>query len=289
MPRGWTSFWEACKRQAVESHRRASRFTLLLLASAWLIGACLGWGQAVYGQQGNAERAAPGLKGLPEVSVQIGGAQGDGGSLIQVMVLFTLLTLAPSILIMMTPFTRIIIVLSLLRNAMGTQQAPPNNVLIGMALFLSFFIMSPTLNKINTDAVKPYMDGQLGYDAAMDRAQAPLSGFMRAQTRPGDMALFVDMAKLDKDNMKVSEIPMHVLVPAFMTSELKSAFQIGFVIYLPFLVIDMVVSAILMSMGMLMLPPVLVSLPFKLLMFVLSDGWNLIFGSLVKSYKAAAL
>ncbi|MCC7477664.1 flagellar type III secretion system pore protein FliP [bacterium] len=224
------------------------------------------------------------MTSLPQMEVRIGGGQGDSASLIQIMLLFTLLTLAPSIVVMATPFTRIIIVLSLLRNAMGTQQAPPNNVLVGLALFLSLFVMAPVLDKINQDALKPLANETITTDVALQRAQDPLKTWMLLQTRDKDLLLFGDMAKIQAGT-KRREYPMHVVIPAFMISELKSAFQIGFVIYLPFLVIDMVVSAILMSMGMLMLPPVLVSLPFKLLMFVLSDGWNLIFGSLVNSFK----
>ncbi|MBN2082146.1 flagellar type III secretion system pore protein FliP [bacterium] len=201
------------------------------------------------------------------------------------MLLFTLVTLAPSIIVMVTPFTRIVIILGLLRNAMGTQQTPPNTVLIGLALFLSLFVMMPVLNHINTNALQPYMAEEIGYDEAITAAQAPLRDFMTRQTRDNDLALFVSLAKIDADEITVKEVPMHVLIPAFMISELKTAFQIGFVIYLPFLVVDMVVASILMSMGMLMLPPILISLPFKLLMFVLSDGWNLVFGSIVRSFK----
>jgi len=235
-------------------------------------------------QTGSSANPGPGLS-LPEVSLQVGSSGGDSASIIQLMLLFTLLTLAPSIIVMLTPFTRIIIVLSLLRNALGTQQSPPNTVLIGLALFLSLFVMMPVLGKINDAAIKPYSAGQIGSGEALAAAQAPLRSFMLAQTRDKDLALFVNLAKLDMDKTTVENVPFHVVVPAFMISELKSAFQIGFVIYLPFLVVDMVVSSVLMSMGMLMLPPVLISLPFKLLMFILSDGWNLIFSSLVRSFR----
>ena len=222
---------------------------------------------------------------LPEVELKIGGGDGDAAGLIQIMLLFTLITLAPSILVMMTPFLRIVIVLGLLRNAMGTQQTPPNTVLIGLALFLALFIMMPVIKTVNDTAIQPYLNDEIGYAEALGNAQQPLRTFMLAQTRDKDLALFANMAKLDVETITVANIPMHVVIPAFMISELKSAFQIGFVVYLPFLVVDMVVSSILMSMGMLMLPPVLISLPFKLLMFILSDGWNLIFGSLVRSFK----
>jgi flagellar biosynthetic protein FliP len=279
-----------------DSHRRAAQATLvvLLLASAYAWHSA--WAQAPDGPANTGVGATAKPAGpakdvlplqLPELKLQVGGKGGDGdaASLIQVMVLFTLLTLAPSIIIMMTPFTRIIIVLGLLRNALGTQQSPPNSVLVGLALFLSLFIMMPVLQQLDTSAVQPYLKQQIGSTEALARGQAPLRKFMLAQTRDKDLALFVEMAKLDVDKVKLDDVPLHVVIPAFMISELKTAFQLGFVIYLPFLVVDMVVASILMSMGMLMLPPVLISLPFKLLMFVLSDGWNLIFGSLVNSFK----
>lgn len=255
------------------AHRRSSLAALLAIA----VGIC------VSGYEAAAQTA--GGSALPQVSLQVGGANGDAAGFLKIMLLFTLLSLAPSLIIMLTPFTRIIIVLSLLRNALGTQQAPPNTVLVGLALFLSLFIMMPVLGKINDTAVKPYNSGQLSAAQALEAAQNPLRGFMLAQTRDKDLALFASLAKLDPAKVEIAKVPLHVLAPAFMISELKSAFQIGFVIYLPFLVVDMVVSSVLMSMGMLMLPPVLISLPFKLLMFVLSDGWNLIFGSLVRSFR----
>jgi len=266
------SRWLALLRS---SHRRASAAAGVALALAMLCA----WGVAM------AQNAPANPAALPRVSLSVGGGEGDAATLIQIMLLFTLITLAPSIVVMVTPFTRIVIVLGLLRNALGTQQSPPNTVLVGLALFLSLFVMMPVLNKINANAVQPYMHEQIGYADALNRAQGPLRSFMLNQTRDKDLALFVGMAKLDVAKTKLSEVPLTVLIPAFMISELKSAFQIGFVIYLPFLVVDMVVSSILMSMGMLMLPPVLISLPFKLLMFILSDGWNLIFGSLVRSFR----
>jgi flagellar biosynthetic protein FliP len=278
------------------SHRRSAQATLVV----FLLGSAYAWHSA-WAQAGGAGGGAPAAAAkpaaggadtlslkLPDVKLEVGGGKngsGDAGSLIQVMVLFTLLTLAPSIVIMMTPFTRIVIVLGLLRNALGTQQSPPNSVLVGLALFLSLFVMMPVLTKINTDALQPYLNQQLSTSDALARGQAPLRKFMLAQTRDKDLALFVEMAKLDVDKVKLDDVPLHVVIPAFMISELKTAFQLGFVIYLPFLVVDMVVASILMSMGMLMLPPVLISLPFKLLMFVLSDGWHLIFGSLVRSFR----
>ena len=263
------------REQLSISHRRAAAASGIALAVCMLCA----WG-AAYAQ--GAGR--PGL-GLPEMSLKVGGGDGDAATLVQIMLLFTLITLAPSIVIMVTPFTRIIIVLGLLRGALGTQQAPPNAVLVGLALFLSLFVMMPTLSQINTDAVKPYLDEKISYSVAAEKATAPLRDYMLRQTRDKDLALFVSLAKLDAEKTTVDQVPLHVLIPAYMISELKSAFQIGFIIYLPFLVVDMVVSSILMSMGMLMLPPILISLPFKLLMFILSDGWNLIFGSLVRSFK----
>lgn len=264
-------------RRLGASHRRCAGLTGVIL----LAGQLAAWGYAW------AQTAAPDATQqlLPKMNLSVGTGGGDGATLIQIMLLFTLLTLAPSLVIMLTPFTRIVIVLGLLRNALGTQQSPPNTVLVGLALFLSLFIMMPVLNRINTDAVQPYLSDQIDYAAALSKAQAPLRAFMLAQTRDKDLALFVSLAKLDTEKVTVDQVPLHVVIPAFMISELKSAFQIGFVIYLPFLVVDMVVSSILMSMGMLMLPPVLISLPFKLLMFILSDGWNLIFGSLVRSFR----
>lgn len=263
-----------------QSHQRAAAATGLILGAAFLIS----WGLA-WAQTGGAAAEGAGGIGLPEVNLSIGGGEGDAATLIRIMLLFTLITLAPSIVVMVTPFTRIVIVLGLLRNALGTQQSPPNTVLIGLALFLSLFVMMPVLTRINTDAVQPYFAEEIAYDEALGRAQAPLHEFMVRQTRDKDLALFANLARLDTESITISEVPMHVLIPAFMISELKSAFQIGFIIYLPFLVVDMVTSSILMSMGMLMLPPILISLPFKLLMFILSDGWNLVFGSLVRSFK----
>lgn len=265
------------------SHRRAAAATGVILGLAFLTAWGLAWAQGGGGDAGAA--AAAGGAGLPQVNLTVGAGNGDAATLIQIMLLFTLITLAPSIIVMVTPFTRIVIILGLLRNALGTQQSPPNTVLIGLALFLSLFVMMPVLSNINTNAVQPYLAEEIGYQEAIANAQAPLHEFMVRQTRDKDLALFVKLAKLDTDELTISEVPMHVLIPAFMISELKSAFQIGFVIYLPFLVVDMVVASILMSMGMLMLPPILISLPFKLLMFILSDGWNLVFGSIVRSFK----
>jgi len=194
----------------------------------------------------------------------------------------TMLTFLPSIVIMMTSFTRIIIVLSILRQALGLQQSPSNQVLIGLALFLSLFIMTPVLDKINNDALQPYLNDQMTSREAFDKAQVPLHSFMLEQTRIKDLNSFMEFANIHVD--KPEEVPMRVLIPAFMISELKTAFQIGFMIFLPFLVIDLVVASILMAMGMMMLSPMIISLPFKLMLFVMVDGWGLIMGSLVNSF-----
>lgn len=202
---------------------------------------------------------------------------------IKIILLLTVLTLAPAIMIMMTGFTRIIIVLSFLRQALGTPQMPPNQLLVGLALFLTFFVMQPAFQDINTKALRPYLDGKITQEKAMDEALLPLRRFMFNQARADDLALFVKLAKIEKPKTR-QDVPTMVLVPAFVISELKTAFQIGFIIYLPFLVIDMVISAVLMAMGMMMLPPVVISLPFKIMLFVLVDGWTLIIGSMVRSF-----
>ncbi|NLK43710.1 MAG: flagellar type III secretion system pore protein FliP [Tissierellia bacterium] len=203
---------------------------------------------------------------------------------LQLLLLLTILTLAPSILIMMTGFTRMLIVLAFIRNALGLQQTPPNQVIIGIALFLTFFIMAPIASEINTEAVQPYINSEISQDVAIERAMTPIRNFMFKQTRDKDLGLFLNMKGIDSVS-NLDEIPTHVLIPAFIISELKTAFQIGFIIFIPFLVIDMVVASTLMAMGMMMLPPVIISLPFKLLLFVLVDGWNLIAKSLVLGFN----
>ncbi len=202
---------------------------------------------------------------------------------VQTLLFFTALGFLPAILLMMTGFTRIIIVLSLLRQALGTQSTPPNQVLVGLALFLTFFVMSPVLDKIYNDAYLPYSEGKMPMERALETAQQPLKGFMLKQTREADLALFLKLAKADAVSSPEA-IPLRVLVPAFVTSELKTAFQIGFLIFIPFLIIDMVVASVLTSMGMMMLSPMLIALPFKLMLFVLADGWNLLIGSLAASF-----
>jgi flagellar biosynthesis protein FliP len=203
---------------------------------------------------------------------------------IEVFLLISFLSLIPAILIMFTSFTRVVVVLSFLRHALGGQQIPPNQVIIGLALFLTYFIMSPTIDVLTKEAVSPYIDRQITIQEAFKRSEPPLKTFMLRQTRKKDIALFLNITR-EKTPQKPDELPLRVVVPAFAISELKTAFEIGFLIFLPFLVIDMVVSCILLSMGMMMLPPVLISLPFKFLLFVLVDGWNLIVGSLVRSFQ----
>lgn len=214
--------------------------------------------------------------------------QGSGGSTysvpIQTLLFFTTLSFLPAMLLMMTGFTRIVIVLSLLRQALGTHAAPPNQVIIGLSMFLTLFVMGPTLDKVYADAYKPYASNQISFEEAVTRAETPMRQFMLRQTRQSDVALFSRLARLE-GTPKPEALPLRVLVPAFVTSELKSAFQIGFLIFIPFLVIDMVVASVLMSLGMMMLSPVLVALPFKLMLFVLADGWNLLLGSLAASFS----
>lgn len=220
-------------------------------------------------------------------TVQVGLAETDDPQqiavLIEILLIFTVLSMAPAILLMTTCFTRLVIAFSFLKNALGTQQMPPAQVLIGLSLFLTLFIMSPVLKDINTNAVKPFMAEEIGLEQAYNEGIKPLRAFMMKQTREKDLALFLSLTKTDKPLNK-DEVSTAILIPAFVISELKTAFQIGFILFLPFLVIDMVVASVLLSMGMMMLPPVMVSLPFKILLFVLVDGWYLIVGSLVKSF-----
>jgi flagellar biosynthetic protein FliP len=222
---------------------------------------------------------------VPSISVGLGklSKPADISVVLQIFLLMTVLSLAPGLLIMTTSFTRIVVVLSFMRNAIGTQQAPSNQIIIAMALFLTFFIMSPVWQQINTQAIQPYKAQAITQEQALDRAVAPVRKFMLTQTREKDIALFLSLSKMPRPR-NADEIPTLTIIPAFMISELRTAFQIGFLVYIPFLVVDMVVASVLMSMGMMMLPPVMISLPFKILLFVLVDGWGLIIGSLVKSF-----
>jgi flagellar biosynthetic protein FliP len=222
--------------------------------------------------------------GIPVINATPAAGGGQNYTLsLQTLLLLTSLTFLPAMLLMMTSFTRIIIVLSLLRQALGTQSTPPNQVLIGLALFLTFFVMGPVLDRIYAEAYQPFSENQITMQEAMDKGAEPLRAFMLKQTRESDLALFIKMSQSEAPETS-EDIPLRVLIPAFMTSELKTAFQIGFAIFIPFLIIDMVVASVLMAMGMMMVSPVIVALPFKLMLFVLVDGWQLILGSLAQSF-----
>ena len=222
---------------------------------------------------------------VPSISLGVGklSKPADISVVLQIFLLMTVLSLAPGLLIMTTSFTRIVVVLSFMRNAIGTQQAPSNQIIIAMSLFLTFYIMSPVWQQINTQAIQPYKAQTITQEQAIERAVAPVRKFMLTQTREKDIALFLSLSKMPRPR-NAAEIPTLTIIPAFMISELRTAFQIGFLVYIPFLVVDMVVASVLMSMGMMMLPPVMISLPFKILLFILVDGWGLIIGSLVKSF-----
>ena len=222
--------------------------------------------------------------GLPAITSAPAPGGGTTYSLtIQTLLLLTALTFLPAVILMMTSFTRIVIVLSLLRHALGTQTSPSNQIIVGMSLFLTLFVMSPTLDKVYTEAYVPLSENRINIMQAAERAAVPMRGFMLKQTREADIAMFANVARIDKID-KPEDTPLRILIPAFVISELKTAFQIGFIIFIPFLVIDMVVASILMSMGMMMMSPVMIALPFKLMLFVMVDGWHLIIGSLVQSF-----
>jgi flagellar biosynthetic protein FliP len=245
---------------------------LLILVAMVLVLVAVGEGQT---------KALP----LPKLSVEVGKATRpeDVSVTLQILFLMTILSLAPAILILTTAFTRIIVVLHFLRQALGTQQVPPPQVLVGLALFLTFFVMAPTWNRVNTEALQPYLNNTMTMQQAYDKGVVPIREFMFRQTREEDLALFVKLANADKPQSR-DDVPLYALVPAYAISELRIGFQIGFVLFIPFLIIDMVISSILMSMGMMMLPPVLISLPFKILLFVLVDGWRLVVSSLMNSF-----
>jgi flagellar biosynthetic protein FliP len=227
--------------------------------------------------------AAVAAPGIPAVVVQAGEGGQSYSLTLQLLMLMTAITLLPSLLLMMTAFTRIVIVLAILRQALGAGQAPPNQVLIGLSLFLTFFVMSPVIDQINVNAVQPYMAGTIETTEALSRGAGPLKKFMLQQTRESDIANFVRISG-GQGFDKAEDVPLSILVPAFATSELKTAFQIGFLLFIPFVIIDLVVASVLMSMGMMMLSPVLISLPFKIMLFVLIDGWSLVMGSLAASF-----
>jgi len=212
---------------------------------------------------------------------------GNSAETVEILVMLTIISLLPSILIMMTSFTRIIIVLSFLKNAMGLQQTPPNQVLIGIALFLTLFIMNPVINEINVEAYEPYKNEEITQDEFFEKASKPIKVFMLKQTGNSELKMFMDMSNDEKvtSTENVENLPLTVVMPAFITSELKRAFIIGFLLYIPFLIIDMIVSSVLMSMGMMMLPPVMISMPFKILLFVVVDGWSLLFKTLITTFN----
>lgn len=238
-----------------------------------IIGSVIGSGAA------HAQQQAPGLPLL------MGSGAGDTSYSvpIQTLLFFTTLSFLPAILLMMTSFTRIAIVLGLMRQALGTQSSPPNQVIIGLSLFLTLFVMGPTIDRVYNEAYEPYSTNAISFEVAIKRAEQPVREFMIRQTRQSDYALFARLAKLEPD-VTIEQAPFRVVVPSFVISELKTAFQIGFMVFIPFVVIDMVVASVLMSLGMMMLSPVLVALPFKLMLFVLSDGWNLLVGSLASTF-----
>jgi flagellar biosynthetic protein FliP len=246
-----------------------------LLILLFLIGACLMLAKTAF----SADVLLPSFR----FGLEKGSDPGDVSVLLQIIFLLTVLTLAPAILILMTSFTRLAVVFSFLRQAVGTQQTPSNQIIAGLALFLTFFIMMPIWQKINNTALQPYLHDEISQQTALKAAITPIRKFMFKQTRKKDLALFINMSKMSKPKNE-NDIPTSILIPAFVISELKTAFIIGFVLFVPFLIIDMVVASVLLSMGMMMLPPIMVSLPFKLMLFVLVDGWNLIVGSLVKSF-----
>jgi flagellar biosynthesis protein FliP len=250
---------------------------LIIFLPVLLIGITLIFSASVFAAQSFS---------LPNISLNMSGGGTEPekvSTLIQLLILLTILSLGPAILLMVTSFTRIVIVLSLLRHALGTQTMPPNQVIIGLSLFLTFFIMAPVFNRVNDEALKPYYEERITGEQAFEKAAIPIKTFMLKQVREKDLALFIKIANENRPAKK-EDVSLTTLIPAFAISELKTAFQIGFMIYLPFLILDMVVASVLLSMGMMMLPPIMVSLPFKLLLFVLVDGWNLIVGSLVQSF-----
>ncbi len=235
-------------------------------------------------EQANSVQGIKGIPGLPALTVKTNddGTQ-DYTVTLQILAIMTSLSLLPAMLMMMTSFTRIIIVFAILRQALGLQQSPSNQILIGLTLFLTFFIMTPVFKEVNEQTLQPYINESITAGEAFDRIQKPFHSFMLAQTRESDIALFMEIAD-QRDVQSAEELPMNILVPAFVTSELKTAFQIGFIIFIPFLVIDIVVASVLMAMGMMMLSPLIISLPFKIMLFVLVDGWALIIGTLAASY-----
>jgi flagellar biosynthetic protein FliP len=239
------------------------------------------------GVSGIVAYAAPTDVSIPDVNISVGGGDStpqDYVSNIKLLIFFTVLTVLPSLVIMVTSFTRIIVVFSFLKNALGASQSIPNQVLVGLALFLTFFIMAPVFTEMNDNGIQPYLENKITQEEAIEKGGKPLKDFMLKHTRQKDLELFIETSKLDSEQVTKDNVPFYVVVPAFAISELKTAFQIGFLIYLPFILIDLVVGSVLMSMGMFMLPPAMVSLPFKLLLFVMVDGWYLLVKSMILSF-----
>jgi flagellar biosynthetic protein FliP len=271
----------AHRRESEELHdhiKRSARHRVAWLALVALVAVAL----VVAAFPASAQSPGEGGATLPLLIGQSAGSTSYSVP-VQTLLFFTALSFLPAVLLLMTSFTRIVIVLSLLRQALGTQAAPPNQVVIGLSLFLTFFVMGPTIDKVYADAYQPYAANKIAFEEALKRGESPVREFMMKQTRQADVMLFAKLARIDP-SVKTADVPFKVLVPAFVTSELKSAFQIGFLVFLPFLIIDMIVASVLMSLGMMMLSPVLIALPFKLMLFVLADGWNLLLGSLAASF-----
>ena len=257
-------------------HRAFFIVTAVAVFSLWIVPAIA------------AAQSAPSAPSVPIPNINIGVGQAKNpaqvASALQILLLLTVLSLAPTLLVLVTSFTRVIVVLSFVRTALGTQQVPPNQVLVGLALFLTFFIMAPVVKDINSHALQPYLKNQISQSVALDRAAQPLRTFMFKQTRTKDIQLFYSLSKEPQPRTQ-ADVPTYILIPSFVISELKTAFEIGFAIYVPFIVIDMVVARILLSMGMMMIPPVIISLPFKILVFLLVDGWNLTVSAIFQSYR----
>jgi len=255
--------------------RKILKFLILILVLFFF--------QNLFAQQTTGSQSLP----IPKIGIDVGTSDEpeDIAVTLQILLLMTVLSLAPSILIMTTSYLRIIIAFHFLRQALGTMQMPPTQLLAGVALFVTFFIMAPTWEKVNDKAIQPYMNKQISADSAYANAVGPIKDFMYQNVRDEDLALFVSFAKIEQPDTR-EDLPIHIVIPAFILSELRAGFIIGFFLFIPFLMIDMIVSSILMSMGMMMLPPMMISLPFKILLFVLVDGWQLIIGSLVRSFGA---
>ena len=267
--------------------RRRRRLGALLIAGAllglvaWIMPAPVMAQQAAPAAQSAPAGGSGALSALPQIDIVPG--EEDYALPIQILLLLTILTLAPAIIILMTSFTRLVVVFGILRTALGLQQSPPTQIIVGLSLFLTLFIMHPVLEEVHQRALLPYMEGEITQQVALERAERPAKQFMLGQTRDKDLMLFMDLANIDAFDNAV-DVPLHVLVPAFVISELRIAFQIGFMLFLPFLIVDLIVASVLMSMGMMMLPPVMIALPIKLLLFVLTDGWYLIVESVVRGY-----